>query len=250
MTWGSQDLCEHSIIWPYPGSRCSDYAPVPGSRWKSLKSELAFPTAQLFQAKSLQNVISPFPWGEKVNKFGVFVSLIFFFLATEYCPFFFPFFFWYLHLAQWINFVPELICNLGCFRGNGREQASQPSCCSWAVLLYSCCLNDVQLFIHGTISDMVTLLLSSLMWSYLFSEGSGFGTSVVLRSPFKTNSRRQKAKSRSGRQRGQGKQGREQHSSSISGSCWVSRVTGAVTWQCASVFLVATHSQGPAVSWI
>jgi len=31
------------------------------------------------------------------------------------------------------------------------------------------------------------------MWSYLFSEGSGFGTSVVLRSPFKTNSRRLKA---------------------------------------------------------
>ena len=122
------------------------------------------------------------------------LCLIFFFLATEYCPFFFfPFFFWYLHLAQWINFVPELICNLGCFRGNGREQASQPSCCSWAVLLYSCCLNDVQLFIHGTISDMVTLLLSSLMWSYLFSEGSGFGTSVVLCSPFKTNSRRLKA---------------------------------------------------------
>lgn len=92
------------------------------------------------------------------------LCLIFFFLATEYCPFFFfPFFFWYLHLAQWINFVPELICDLGCFRGNGREQASQPSCCSWAVLLYSCCLNDVQLFIHGTISDMVTLLLSSLL---------------------------------------------------------------------------------------
>lgn len=175
------------------------------------------------------------------------LCLLFFFPSNF---FFFPFFFWYLHLAQWINFVPELICDLGCFRGNGREQASQPSCCSWAVLLYSCCLNDVQLFIHGTISDMVTLLLSSLMWSYLFSEGSGFGTSVVLRSPFKTNSRRQKAKSRSGRQRGQGKQGREQHSSSISGSCWVSRVTGAVTWQCASVFLVATHSQGPAVSWI
>lgn len=163
MTWGSQDLCEHSIIWPYPGSRCSDYAPVPGSRWKSLKSELAFPTAQLFQAKSLQNVISPFPWGEKVNKFGVFVSHFFFPSNRILSFFFFPFFFWYLHLAQWINFVPELICNLGCFRGNGREQASQPSCCSWAVLLYSCCLNDVQLFIHGTISDMVTLLLSSLL---------------------------------------------------------------------------------------
>lgn len=45
----------------------------------------------------------------------------------------------------------------------GRQRALGPSCCPQAVLLYSHCLNDVQLFTVGAISDMVMLLLSSLL---------------------------------------------------------------------------------------
>lgn len=94
----------------------------------------------------------------RVNKFGVCVSLIFFFffLMTVYCLF-------SCVICIWLNESALFQSWYALWAVSEGMAESKPSCCSWTDLLYSCCLNDVQLFTAGTVSDMVTLVMSSLL---------------------------------------------------------------------------------------
>lgn len=184
----------------------------------------------------------PIPLGW-INLVYACLLFFFFFLVTVYCLF-------SCVICIWLNESALFQSWYALWAVSEGMAESKPSCCSWTDLLYSCCLNDVQLFTAGTVSDMVTLVMSSLLCGlicFLRAVGLELQLCSVAPSGITAEGRRIKAEVAD---RGQRKQGREQHSSSISGSCWVSRVTGAVTCQCASVFLVAVHSQGPAVSWI
>lgn len=188
----------------------------PGSRWKVLGSETAFPTVEIFQIRSLgfscgiwwarslevNNFVVSFPTSPPAPDIRILLFIIISFgSVSQFC-------------SQ--AGTPSWLLQKGWLR------TLVPSCCPWAVLLswhgLDCCPTV------GTVSDMVAPLLSSVLCGltcFLRAMSLELQLCSVAPSRLTATAGGQKSQSRIGGWRGQGKQGRGWHSSKFSVSCWV-----------------------------
>lgn len=118
-----------------------------GSRWKVPGSELAFPTIEIFQTRSLGFTCRI--WLAHSLEVNNFVVSFFFPPSNRILVFSLSSF---GSVSQFCSQAGTLswLLQKGWLRTLG------PSCCPWAVLLYWHRLDVVQLFTVGTVSDMVT----------------------------------------------------------------------------------------------